>query len=168
MLKYTIPKTSEETLFETSLEPSSYAVDKLVKGSDVGEAEIISFRGKKNRVAVGMPYSENLVSRLVEENEEIPSDIKRMCDNYDFHTVNLSCSFLPDPACRFNWARFGVELGARTESGETHMERPIAYDMFPDEVLSEIKYRRDFSFSPKLKFNLGVLSADTKLFDVKT
>lgn len=161
MLKLSIPQVGAETLFETTLEPTASAVDKLVKRKDMGEGEINTVLGKKNKVAVGMPYYENLISRLVEENEEIPREIKQMIDDYDFHFVSLSCSFLPDNECRFVWARFGVELSARSKTGELLVEKPIAYDMFPDEVLSEIRYKREVNFGPELKFNLGVINAGT-------
>lgn len=169
MLKLPIPQLGDETLFEAALEPTASAVDKLAKSGDMGEGEINTVLGKKNKVAVGMPYYENLISRLIEEKEEIPHEIKQMSDNYDFHFISLSCSFLPDTECRFIWARFGVELSARTkDSGEPLDEKPIAYDIFPDEVLTEIKYKREINFGPELKFNLGVVNADMKLIDVKT
>jgi hypothetical protein len=171
MLKLPIPQLGDETLFEAILEPTASAVDKLVKRGDMGEGEINTVFGRENKVAVGVPYYENLISRLIEEKEEIPHEIKQMSDIYDFHFVSLSCSFLPDTECRFIWARFGVKLSASARSEDSRelvKEKPIAYDMFPDEVLSEIKYRREVNFGPELKFNFGVVNADMKLIDVKT
>lgn len=171
MFRLSIPQLGDEALFEATLESTASAVDKLVTRKDMGEGEINTVLGKKNKVAVGVPYYENLISRLIEEKEEIPHEIKQMIDDYDFHFVSLSCSFLPDSKCRFIWARFGVELGASAKtkvSGELLMEKPITYDMFPDEVLSKIKYKREINFGPELKFNLGVVNADMKLITVKT
>jgi hypothetical protein len=68
----------------------------------------------------------------------------------------LSCTFVPDKDCRFDWARFAVELSVESKSGEPANIEPIAYDLFPNEVLSEIKCKRDIGFSPELK-----LLADT-------
>lgn len=167
MLKLHIPQLGDETLFEATLEPTATALDKLMQTKDMGEGEINTFRGKKNKVAIGVPYYENLISRLVDENEAIPHEIKLMSDHYDFHFVVLSCSFLPDKDCRFVWARFGVELSARSKSGEPR-EKPIAYDMFPEELLSEMKYMREVNFTPELKIKLGVLNTGIKLIDVKT
>lgn len=158
-----IPKLSDQTLFEATLEPTAPAMDKLVKRKDMGEGEITTVFGKKNKIAVGVPYYENLISRLVEEEKEIPREIKRMEDDYDFHFVSLSCSFLPDNRCRFTWARFGVELSARSKhSAELLEEKPTAYDMFPDEVLTETKYGREISFAGDLKFKLAILKRATK------
>ncbi len=67
MLKYYIPHPSTKILFETTLEPTTPAVDKLVNRKDMGEGEITMVQGKKNKVAIGVPYYENLISRLIEE-----------------------------------------------------------------------------------------------------
>ena len=168
MLKLPIPQLGDETLFEATLEPTASAVDKMMKSKDMGEGEIIEVRGKKNKVAVGARYYENLITRFIEQKEEIPHEIKHMMADYDFHFVNLSCSFLPDRDCRFVWVRFIVELIARSESGKLHEEKPIAWNMFPEEVNSEIKCRREVNFGPKLKINLGVVNADMELIAVET
>jgi hypothetical protein len=152
MLKLPIPQ-SKGILFEAILEPTAFEVDKLQK--DMGEGIIKTIRGKENKVAVGVPYYENLILRFIEMKEEIPHEIKNMSKDYDFHFVSLSCSFLPDRSCRFVWARFGVELSVSSKSGEPLQEKPIAHDMFPDEVLSERKYRREANFGPELKLRLS-------------
>ena len=87
MLKLSIPQLGDETLFEATLEPTASAVDKLVKGGDMGEGEINTVLGRENKVAVGMPYYENLISRLTEEKEEIPHEIKQMIDDYYFENL---------------------------------------------------------------------------------
>jgi hypothetical protein len=159
MITLSIPQAGDKILFEAILEPTESAVDKLKKSKDVGEGEITTFRNKVNRVAVGEPYYEDLISRL-EGEKEIPHEIERLLDDYDFHFVSLSCSFLPDTGCRFAWARFGIELNAQLESGDSQ-EKPIAFDMFPDEILSEIAYKRDFTFKAGLKFKLGPIESGT-------
>ncbi|HWQ96205.1 MAG TPA: hypothetical protein VN368_02415 [Candidatus Methylomirabilis sp.] len=151
MLKITIPQ-SKGILFEANLEPIASEIDKLRK--NMSEGEINAIFGKKNKVAVGVPYYENLISRYIDENKEIAHEVKKMMNDYDFHYVSLSCSFLPDSDCRFIWARFGVELSAISKSGEAFKEKPIAYYMFPDEVLNERKYKRDMNLEPELKIKL--------------
>jgi len=161
MLQSTIPEWSE-VLFETTLEPPSPAVDKLRKESSADEGEIRILRGKKNRVAVGLPYNENLTSRLQNLDEEIPYEIKRLTDEYDFHYVRLACSFLPDNDCKFEWARFGVDLKLKG-NGSVHT-KPISWDISPSDVFSTIKCKREFSFTPELKFNIipEVIDAEIK------
>ena len=161
MFRLSIPQMSNKVLFEAILQPSDSVVDKLLKKKEIGEGEINTIFGRKNKIAVGVPYYKNLVSRLIEEKQEIPHEVKQMIDDYDFHFVSLSCSFLPDNRCRFIWARFGVELNAISkEAGELLKEKPIAYDMFPDEVLSKTIYKKDISLSPKLKLDLSVIKTD--------
>ena len=46
------------------------------------------------------------------------------------------------------------------EDGGLLKERPIAYDMFPDEVLSKTIYKKDISFYPKIKLDLSVIKTD--------
>ena len=159
MLEFTLPPIHDKILFEAELEPTRAALTKLEMRKEVGEGELTMFRGKVNRVTVGEPYSENLISRYREQDIEIPHEIRKMMDRYDFHFVSLSCSFLPDTDCRFVWARFGIELSAQSESGELQ-ERPIAHDMAPDQVLTEMKCRRKVSFNPGLKLSLGVVDVD--------
>jgi len=164
MLTLSIPQVSNEVLFETILQPSDSIVDKLLKKEEIGEGEINTIFGMKNKITIGVSYYENLISRLIEEKQEIPHEIRQMIDDYDFHFVSLSCSFLPDNRCKFIWARFGVELNAVSkEAGELLKEKPIAYDMFPDEVLSKTIYKKDISLSPKLKLDLSVIKTDMEL-----
>jgi hypothetical protein len=151
MLQLTIPEPSG-VLFETTLEPPSPAVDKLRKESSVDEGEITTLRGKKNMVAVGLPYHENLTSRLQSLAEEIPYEVKKLTNDYDFHYVRLTCSFLPDNDCRFEWARFGVDL--KSKSGVSAQAKPISWDISPSQVLSPIKCKREISFTPNVKFNI--------------
>jgi hypothetical protein len=112
------------------LEPTAPALRKLAKEFDVGEGEIGKVAGKKVRVAVGVPYYENLVSRFNSEKGEIPHDICLMLPDYDFHFASLSCSFLPDRDCKLVWARFAVELSAVSSFGEQLSEKPIVMIFF--------------------------------------
>jgi len=166
MLEFTLPPLSGEILFEAVLEPTVATIEKLEMKKGMGEGEITTFLGKVNKVAVGVPYCENLISRYIEQAVEVPHEIKKMMDEYDFHFISLSCSFLPDTDCKFVWARFGIELSAQSESEELQ-GKPIAFDMFPDEILTKMKYRRKVSFTPGLKLSLGVIDADVPI-DIKT
>jgi hypothetical protein len=141
-------------LFETVLEPALPAVDKLRKDAGVGEGEIEGFRGKKNRLAVGLSNYGNLITRMQEQNQEISYEINKMKDKYDFNYAILSCSFLPDNDCRFDWGRFGIELSAEPKSGEPSSIKPVAHYLFPTEVNSEIRYKREIAITPELKINL--------------
>jgi hypothetical protein len=79
-----------------------------------------------------------------------------MADRYDFHYVRLSCTFVPDKDCRFDWARFGIELKSENPA-ELVNEKPIAYDLFPREILSEIKCKREVGFTTELKLLADII-----------
>jgi hypothetical protein len=153
MLKTTIPPT-QGVLFEATLEPIALAVSKLTKDARVDEGEINIFRGKKNKAAVGLPYYENLSSRLKNLKEKIPYEIEKLTNDFDFHYVRLTCSFLSDKDCRFDWARLVVELNGKLRNGETVQAKPIAWDISPNDVSSEIRCKREFTFTPELKFSI--------------
>jgi hypothetical protein len=161
-LGFLIPQVGDRKLFEVTLEPTAAAIQKLGTEKDVGESEIKAFRGKKVKVAVGLPYFESFASRFGEE-EDLPHEIRHLMAEFDFHFASLSCSFQPDNHCRLVWARFGVNLSATSKKGEPLDDKPIAYDMFPEEVLSETGYQRKMNFSFGLKFNLGLMKSDLSL-----
>jgi len=150
----------DKALFEATLEPKASGLNKFIL--DAGEGVIGEARGKKTIVAVGEPYYENLMSRLDEKKEEVSHEINRLAKKYDFHFASLSCSFLPDADCRIVWARFGVELSAKSESGKL-LEKPIAFHIDPSEVLSQITYKRETNLSSELSFNLPLLKVGTGL-----
>lgn len=158
-MRFDIPNVRSDLLFEAILEPTATTVKKAAEDSGTGEGEIVA-RNQKNRVAVGVPYFENLVSRLNNKHEEIPYEIRQMMDQYDFHFVSLSCSFWPDSHAKFTWARFGIALNAKSKSGEPLAEKPIAYDIFPSDVTSQIKYSRETKFEAGLKFSFGPATVD--------
>jgi hypothetical protein len=166
ILQFHLPYVSDQALFEATLEPTVPVLAKLAREIDVGESEI-EVAGKKARVAVGVPYYENLVSKLSAEKAELPHEISVMLGDYDFHFASLSCSFQPDPDCRLVWARFGVELNAVSGSGEHLGEKPIAYDVKPEEVLSEFKCAREVDLGADVKVNLGPASAGVDLSRAK-
>jgi hypothetical protein len=153
LYRFPIP-AQPQVHFEAVLEPATPAVDKLRREAGVGEGEINIFRGKKNKLAISVYEYGNLIDRMEHDKEEISYDIKKEKDRYDFHYAVLTCSFLPDNDCRFDWGRFGVELSARSITGEPLATEPTALYLFPKEVNSEIKYKREVKTTPELKLSL--------------
>lgn len=151
---------SHETLFETIIEPRKITDEYSKKDFSEGEVETI-FR-KKNKVSVGKPIYYNLFPKNSFNKVGYPNEIINMLNNYDFHFVSLCCSFLPDSNCKFNWVRFGIELFSESESNSLIEERPIAFDMYPDEILNETKLKKDLILTPKLKIGLNIIDSDLK------
>lgn len=146
-----------KTLFEATLEPSLNALEEVKKNT--GRGELKAFFRKKNKVAIGRPYFEDLVSRIITKGKAIPHEINQLLKSgYAFYYLSLSCSFLPDKDCKYSWTRFGIELNA-----EETDEQPIAYDVFPREVLTEIKCKTEGRLTPQLKFDSKVISTNVKI-----
>lgn len=162
MITLNIPEYTGERLFETMLEPSVPTVDKLIKGTDMGAGEIRTLLGKRNKIAVGKPIFQKIASEDIDKERKITDEIKRMLPDYDFHWLSLSCSIEPDPDCTFSWVRFGVQLTAKSESGES-AEKAIAWSIFPEELLSEINYERVVELSPELTLELATVKVGGKL-----
>jgi hypothetical protein len=158
-MKSMIIPSTDEVLFETTLEPEKQETE-LTKGADDSEAILELFSGRKNTVAVGLPYYENITS-MVRVEQNISPELEELINTHDFHFVSLSCSFLPDKDCNFTWARFAVELQAMPAS-----ESPIAWDLFPTEISTQIKESSSITVSPHLSFSLNSLKADATLFTV--
>ena len=165
-MRFLIPPVSNRVLFEATLEPNDYETKMLSKDLGLSEAQIGDAHGKQVKVAVGEPYYQNLTSEFNEKKEEIPSDVSSQLSDFDFHFVSLSCSFRPDPDCRINWARFGVELSATSKTGDLLEKKPIAWYILPKEILSQTVYQREAHFAPGIGFTLGPIKIDPKLVDV--
>lgn len=162
MLRYYVPEHKGERLFEVILEPSVPTVDKLMKSTDMGAGEIKTILGKCNKVAVGKPIFKRITSEDIDKEKGVIDEIKRMLPDYDFHQLSLSCTIEPDPDCIFTWVTFGVELMAISESSESG-EKAIAWSIFPDELLTEIKYERVVELSPELTIGLATVKVGGKL-----
>jgi hypothetical protein len=162
MIDITIPETSE-MLFETTLEPEKQDLGSI-KGEDISEGVIQLFLSKRNKVAIGLPYYENITPIIKRERKwELSQEMRENIEAYDFHFVSLNCSFLPDSACRFTWARFEVELFTFPIS-----EQPIAWDICPSEITTEVKQTQGITISPELCFKLDKTETSAKLFTVNT
>jgi hypothetical protein len=156
LYQVTIPE-SKDVIFESVFELNATVESKLRKDFGASEGMIESFRGKRNRIAVGQPYLENLISSMHVKHEEISYEMGRLVERYDFHFVAMNCVFQPDIGCRFEWARFGVDLSAvDSKTGEpvSMISLPITYSLFPENVFSEIKVRRRFGITPELKLKI--------------
>jgi hypothetical protein len=81
--------------------------------------------------------------------KKLPRLMRTMLNQFDFHLVFLSCSFRPrnDESC-IKWARFRVTLLPDSAAGV----QPIAFDLYPRQVVQEVKRQIKVTFSPLLKF----------------
>lgn len=80
---------------------------------------------------------------------KLPRPIRTKLSQADFYLVRLSCSFRPvHEESRVEWARFRAALLPLSSTGA----QPIAFDIYPQQVVQEVKRQIKVTLSPSLKF----------------
>lgn len=139
------PDNIEHVLWEGPLELATDATAELARRG---------FRGDTHAnlrdlavVTIGQPETWPLVALY--SPGTIPLPIQAKLNEADFYLVALACSFRPVHKENYiQWARFRAYLvpdGAGRQ--------PLAYDLYPREVIQEVKHQIKVSFSPTLKFH---------------
>lgn len=152
------PDTIIHVLVESQLEPVGDAVlDQATRGWH-SHGETVS-PGDALRtlpvVSIGQPETWSLVDLYPPR--KLPLLIRARLSQADFYLVRLSCSFRPlHKESRIQWARFRAVLLPHPASGK----QPLAFDIYPQQVVQEVKRHLKVTLSPMLKFqeleaNLG-------------
>jgi hypothetical protein len=152
-----IPIEQPHKTLRIDMEPPIESTSKLTKDIFALDASM-EIRNMKNKVAIGLPYYENLFSRFREKGEKFSPSIEHMLKDYDFHVISLSCAFLPDINCRFEWVRLGVQL--LTEPKEDAKVKPIVYDLFPSDIVRPLACKRTINIDSELKLRQDIREAD--------
>ena len=98
-------------------------------------------------VAIGQPQTWTL--QEIYSPNKLPRAFRSQLKQADLYVVYLSCSFLPiNKECRVEWARFRATLLSQTSTGT----RPLALDIYPQQVVQEIKKQVKVTLGPALKF----------------
>lgn len=117
-----------------------------------GGSIVTSLLGDKNEVWLGKPEAIDLISVLRSDKEGVPPIIAAQMDEFDFVLVQFASSFRPAPQCEFIRATVRVLLGLKSA---TRSEMAVAYDMFPREIETPITVKRNYGFSPEMKFKFA-------------
>jgi hypothetical protein len=152
MLDLHAASTHPRTLVEVDLQPSEEVHH---KGMVAGGA-IQSFQGKRNVVQLGVDDAVPVLSKW-SPNEPLDEQIEAQRERWDFASVRLSCSFLPDRGCRFVWARMVAEL---TAPGRADAGPPVAFDLFPRGIEERQTFKRSYKVTPNLKLAFAELGAN--------
>jgi hypothetical protein len=152
-----------EVLFEADLEAQEKE-SSLTKGAGPIESDLTFLGGKHNRIAIGRPFSQ----RLTTKSKQVTPEVKHLMETNDFYLLSLSCSFLPDAGCKFRWAQLGVMLQGMGADGSPAPDKPIAWNLFPVEVVSAVTYTSGLAISPELGFKSGGGEADVKIFSLSS
>jgi hypothetical protein len=116
---------------EIELSPHS----SIIKSPGDDEGAIETLMGKKNRVRLGAPRSNDW---LVELSDAVPEDVRREVEKgYSFRRVSPSLTLLPDRGCIF----LDVDLSLELLSDPPESGRPLAYDVTPHEVLHSVQFK---------------------------
>lgn len=152
-------EAEEEQLFVAQGKPSE--LDVLFMAEELGHGTVrtpqadltMPFR-QPSHISIGLPLTSAL-----ESTSAMPTSMRSQFDIYEFHQVQLACSFHAAPGCHFTDARFMVKLTTVMESpdqGPTGVEEAIAYDLFPQTledarmvtVKTAIKAEVSFGYEP--------------------
>lgn len=118
------------------------------------QATIVSLLGDKNQVWLGRPEAFDLLSLSKASGKELPATLMLIMQTSDLVVIQLACSFRPAPQCQFVRATVRVWL----ECEASQADQPIAYDLFPREVVLPVSYKRTLSVSPELKLGFEKVS----------
>jgi hypothetical protein len=154
MLELYAERETLTTLFEVELEPGDGSVHKGLGA----QGAIRTVRNRKNRVQLGVADPVALLEHWP-SNERLAEEIEAQIDRFEFFCVRLACSFVPDRGCRFVWARMMAELSCRPDP-EHAGEEPVAFDLFPRDILEKTSFKRKYSLTPKLSLAFVEASAE--------
>ena len=136
MITFTIPQNNEgeQLLIKEKLSIKEEYI-RIPRGETSAqnrrdENEISLLLARKNWIAIRQRKTENLVNYLLEQKQELSPHIeKEIKEGYDFYHIVLICSFLPDPTCKFTWARLTVKMQCKPKLGDLQaQEKPLVCD----------------------------------------
>ncbi len=147
----TTPETIEQALVERPLEPvSDEALDQFARDWQSRSGQSAPREGLRNMPVVSIGPAETWTLQDFYSPSKLTRPIRTKLSQADFYLVRLSCSFRPvHRESRIQWARFRAALLPHSSTGE----QPIAFDVFPLQVVQEVKHKIKVTLSPSLKFN---------------
>jgi hypothetical protein len=109
-----------------------------------------------NRISFGAPAIYDLLALLAANGAEVPYDLRRERDRYEFWLLRLACTLHPSPGSALSWFDLQValeEAAAGTGLDETDpADPPLAYDLYPSEVTDKVRVQHTARIAPRLEF----------------
>lgn len=144
------PETIEQIMVERPLEPASdealgqSAHDWQSRGVKPVPREALR---SMPVVSIGQPETWTLQDFYAPN--KLPRPVRTKLSQADFYLVRLSCSFRPvHEESRVEWARFRAALLPHPSTGA----QPIAFDLYPERLVQDVKRQIKVTLSPSLKF----------------
>src|SRR6266699_715500 len=145
----TTPETIEQVLVECPLE---LANDEALEMSTRGwrnRGELPPPEALRNMPVITIGQPETWPLQELYSPGKLPRPIRTKLSQADFYLVRLSCSFRPiHEESRVEWARFRAALLPHPST----RAQPIAFDLYPQQVMQEVKRQIKVTLSPSLKF----------------
>jgi len=146
----TTPETIEHILVEHPLEPvDDDALDQSARDWQSRGVRVASSEVLRNMPVVSIGQPETWALQDFYSPSKLPRPIRTKLSQADFYIVRLSCSFRPvHEESRVEWARFRAALLPHSPTAG----QPIAFDLYPQQVVQEVKRQVKVTLSPSLKF----------------
>ena len=144
------PETIEQILVERQLEPvSDDVLDQSAREWQSRGGKLASSELLRSMPVVSIGQPETWTLQDFYPPRKLPRPIRTKLSQADFYLVRLSCSFRPlHEASRVEWARFRATLLPHPSTGA----QPMAFDLYPQQVVHEVKRQVKVTLSPLLKF----------------
>jgi len=146
----TTPETIEHILVERQLEPvSEDALDRSARDLQSRGVKVAPNEVLRNMPVVSIGQAETWTLQEFYSPSKLPRPIRTKLSQADFYVVRLSCSFRPvHQESRVEWARFRAALLPHSSTGA----QPIVFDLYPEQMVQEVKRQIKVTLSPSLKF----------------
>ncbi len=146
----TTPDTVELILVERQMKPANNeALDQSAREWQSRGVKLAPREVLRNMPVVTIGQPETWPLQDLYPPEKLPRAIQTKLSQDDFYLVRLSCSFRPvHEESRVEWARFRAALLPHSSTGA----QPIALDLYPQQVMQEVKRQIKVALSPSLKF----------------
>lgn len=143
------PKAIQRVLVERPLQlPTEEALGESARERQSQGVQVDPRTILRNMPVVSIGQPETWPLHVLYSPDTMPPPMLAKTTEADFYLVRLSCSFRPlHRESRIQWARFMVQLLV----GATG-QQPIAYDLYPQRVVQQVKHHTSITLSPTLKF----------------
>jgi hypothetical protein len=144
------PNEIAQVLVERQLEPvSDNALDQSVRDWQSRGDKLTVGKVLRDMPVISIGQPETWRLRDLYTISQLPRPIRAKLNHADFYLVRLSCSFRPlHEENRVEWARFRAALLPHSSTGA----QPTAFDVYPQQVVQEVKRQIKVTLSPLLKF----------------
>ncbi len=158
----------EDVLVERQLVPvSEEALDLATRGLQHAGVQLSPYEVERTMPVVKINKHEVWTLQNFCTPAQIPRSIRTKLREADFYVVRFICSFSPIPGqSRIEWARFRVTLLPST-GAQPSAFNPYAFDLYPKQVIQEVKRHVKVTLSPSLTFKELEASAGSADFGIE-